>query len=625
MTKYQIRLYAIAALMLLPALWFWWRFERETQAQYTLYGDAMGYYLYLPATFIYHNLDNITQYPEGAVQHPAIKTVLHTMQQEGTRAPNGRIVNQYTYGIALMEAPFFLIAHGIQKIRGAPATGFEPLYAHLSLRLSSLLYTLLGLLLLYRLLRRHFTSTVSLLATGLTWLGTNLFYFSLAQTGMAHVPLFFLYAALLLTTVRLYERPVTGRFLVVGLLAGLITVIRPTDIICLLVPLGYGVYNKHTMLARCTFLRRHWKGVTLAALFFLLPALPQLAYWKFVTGSYLFYSYGSQGFNWLEPQIIKGLFYPTNGWLYYTPLMGIAFLGLLLYRKFRPWLLPILAILPLYIYIIYSWWCYNYINGLGSRPMIHLYPLLALPLAATVYYFARQKLVLRLLYGAVVLACVIISFQFTVQASLGLVNTAESSHAYNRAIFLKTKLDYPALLSRDLKIDGPPPGMQRQQVLQCLDFNSELPSEKYVPDSVHGGMMLYTGTDEYPAPAIRIKYSKDLFRQGGWLRGSGLFYATDTPAYYRHLMVLEVKRADSSLAWYSVEVENKIGLADNFCAHAGGKDLNIYHLELNRWGTVYFYVPLPEGLVAGDEIAFFLWNIGHRPMYLKNLCLELWR
>jgi hypothetical protein len=91
------------------------------------------------------------------------------------------IINQYTYGVALMEAPFFAVAHMYEL-----ANGYTGAYEWL-IKLSSLVYTLLRLMLVYATLRRFFDETPALAATMLLFVGTNLFWFTIQQTGMSPV------------------------------------------------------------------------------------------------------------------------------------------------------------------------------------------------------------------------------------------------------------------------------------------------------------------------------------------------------------------------------------------------------------------------------------------------------
>ncbi len=117
------------------------------------YGDSLGYYMYLPAAFIYHNLDHIDQLPKDKGIDDGIQWYASHIQDQLT--PNGRVLDQYTYGIALMELPFFLLAHAYEKAAGLPANGYSYTYNYL-IKVSAFLYALLGLMLLYKILRRYF-------------------------------------------------------------------------------------------------------------------------------------------------------------------------------------------------------------------------------------------------------------------------------------------------------------------------------------------------------------------------------------------------------------------------------------------------------------------------------------
>ena len=119
--------------------------------------------------------------------------------------------------------------------------------------------------------------------------------------------------------------------------------------------------------------------------------IPQLLYWKTVTGNYLFYSYADEGFFFLNPQILKGLFSYRNGWLIYSPVMFFALLGIpFLYRYAKDFFLPVMLFFLLNIYVIFSWWCWWY-TGFGNRAMIDSYAVLALPLAAFIKWNSQNK------------------------------------------------------------------------------------------------------------------------------------------------------------------------------------------------------------------------------------------
>ena len=78
---------------------------------YPFYGDSLGYYLYLPSTLIHHNLKNIESLPTDKGIDPSIFFYSSNIPNLNPKSPTGFYVNQYWYGVALMELPFFAVAH----------------------------------------------------------------------------------------------------------------------------------------------------------------------------------------------------------------------------------------------------------------------------------------------------------------------------------------------------------------------------------------------------------------------------------------------------------------------------------------------------------------------------------
>ena len=123
-----------------------------------------------------------------------------------------------------------------------------------------------------------------------------------------------------------------------------------------------------------------------------LVIFPQLVYWKYSTGSWVYYSYGEEGFYFNHPHIFDGFFSYRKGWFIYTPIMLFFVAGFFFMRKRIPELfLPLSIFLLLNIYVVFSWWCWWYGGSFGARPMIDSYGFLALPFAALVEKVIHQK------------------------------------------------------------------------------------------------------------------------------------------------------------------------------------------------------------------------------------------
>ncbi len=420
-------------------------------------GDPWGYYVYLPATFIHHDLDSLDRTTQARYDHyggqmnESVENPLGI--GEAHLVGEGRYVSKYTMGIAILTAPFFWLGHIWAFFDPHyQADGFSFPYA-LLMQLSTMFYAFLGLFYLGKILLHYVSEQVAcwvILAVGM---GTNLFFMTIYVSYMAHAYQFALFALLIWHTILWHERPTWSRALIIGLLCGFITLIRPVEFVCIFIPLLYGLRNREDWRARIRLMNdQRWKYLT-AILAFVLVGFLQMLYWKWQTGQWLFYSYTGEGFDFSKPRIWRGLFGFRNGWLIYTPIMVLAVSGMVFLRRHRDFLWPIVVILPLHLYITYSWWCWYYINGFGARPMIDLYALLAIPMAYFVDFLLRKgKRMILLPIGLLLIALNL--FQ-SFQISRGVLLTDDMTWSYYRQTFLKTKMDYYSLMTFDSGLMSP--------------------------------------------------------------------------------------------------------------------------------------------------------------------------
>ncbi|MBK8953982.1 MAG: hypothetical protein IPM34_00290 [Saprospiraceae bacterium] len=337
--------------------------------------DVVGFYAYLPATFIHHDykLGFVKERPEYAAEK---KFWPHT-------APNGGMVIKPTMGLSLLYLPFFFLAHLHSQIADLEADGFSILY-HKYIHLSALFYLIIGFYFLRQLLLKWFSEWAVVFSLVSIALGTNLFYYSTTEASMSHAYTFALSCLFLYAVVRWYETYQLRFVMQAGFILGMMILIRPVNILFGLFPLLYGIPALSALKERIHFFWMHKKQILLFIIFVFLPLIPQLLYWKSVTGQFVFYSYFDEHFFFLKPEIFKGLFSFRNGWLIYTPMMIFSIVGLYFVKsKHKELLFPIRFLFITYIYIVFSWWCWWYV-GFSNRAMIDVYAFLSIPLA--VYY-----------------------------------------------------------------------------------------------------------------------------------------------------------------------------------------------------------------------------------------------
>jgi len=366
LTTYTL-IFVFVFMLLTQNLWRFWDINKgETPFRW----DMDQYYSYLPATFIHHDL-----------------TFKYTNQYWLNAAPNGNTVEKMTCGMAFMYSPFFLLGHKIAINKHSPLTGYSEPYAT-CVHYGTLFYCLLGLVILSFVLRRFYSDSITAITIACIFFATNLFYYTMNEGEMAHSYTFFLVSIFALLTCKWHETQKSIYFLWLGLTLGLLSLIRPTDILVSIIFIGYGIKSLPEFTDKMKRIIFSYKNIPLFLLGFFVFWLPQMIYWKTRTDSFLFFSYGKEGFFWSDPQIINFLFSYRKGWFIYTPIMVFAMLGLFFVLKIKnnPFKLPIIICLVLAIYTLSCWWCWWFGGGFGMRSMIEFYALLAIPLAAFFQY-----------------------------------------------------------------------------------------------------------------------------------------------------------------------------------------------------------------------------------------------
>ncbi|HSH20231.1 MAG TPA: hypothetical protein VLA03_07245 [Draconibacterium sp.] len=360
------------AIVLLLIICAWYGKNLDTWGKNKIIqNDVISYYAYLPATFIFNDLT--FEFTKSLPEDFEGKIWLQT-------APNGKPILRMTMGMAILWIPFFLIAHAAAHILDVSTLGYSWPYS-LSIFLATLFYLFLGLFFLRKILLRYFSDVTTTVSLILVILATNLMFYVIAEPGMTHAYNFGLINTFIFFTLKWVKKPSVKYSIFLGLLAGIIVLIRPVNILVLLFPALIGITSFSDFKDR---IQNNWKVILLAGIAAFLVLVPQFIYWKVQTGHFLFNSYMDQGkFYFLKPQIINGLFSYRKGWLIYTPVMIFALLGLIWMRKGTANLfLPILVFITINIYVVYSWWCWWYGGCYGSRPMIDMYGIMAIPLAA---------------------------------------------------------------------------------------------------------------------------------------------------------------------------------------------------------------------------------------------------
>ncbi|RLD40007.1 MAG: hypothetical protein DRI83_00045 [Bacteroidetes bacterium] len=346
--------------------------------------DVNHYYAYLPMVFIYNDIDMdfISQGGERMTKHywPIVTA-------KGKRAV------MVSMGLAYLYSPFFLAGHGIAQLTPYAGDEFSPPYK-IALILSCLFYFTIGLIFLRKVLRRYYSELVTGISLLLIVFGTNLFHYLTEEPTMTHAYNFALISVFIFLITKWLQRPGIKYALLIGVMAGLIALIRPSNIIVVLLLVFWGVSSARELGSRISFYFRNFHLVGIMIIGFILVWLPQIIYWHHVSGSLFLYTYGSsgQGFFFDNPQVYHLLFSYRKGWFVYTPLMFVALFGFyFLYKNNKGLFWPIIIYLAINTYILASWWSWWNGGSFGLRSFIDMYGLMAFPLAALLTFFLKQR------------------------------------------------------------------------------------------------------------------------------------------------------------------------------------------------------------------------------------------
>mgnify|MGYP002622963995 FL=1 len=340
--------------------------------------DPAGYYCYLPSVFIYHNLNSGYLFWKHEFARNYYKEYGYQPERWFLyHGKNGRWVIKFSCGVALCELPFFLTACLCSKICGFPIDGYS-FFFKLFFIICNLTFSFLGLYALYKLLKSYFKEQIAIITIIITALCTNYYYYSCIVIGMSHIFNFFFATVLLHNWLSFLKEQTIKKFCISSFCMGMIVLIRPTDCV-------YGIFL-FMLLALdkklpifITFLKSCRIKVLYFVACFFSPLLVQMIFWKFAAGTFVFYSYANEGFDFLHPHILDGLLSIKKGWLIYTPIMIFALAGLKLCRK--NYSIALLIALAIHCWIVFSWWSWWYGGSFGCRVMILFYPALAIPMA----------------------------------------------------------------------------------------------------------------------------------------------------------------------------------------------------------------------------------------------------
>lgn len=558
-------------------------------------GDVRGYYAYLPATFIHHDLK---------FENPEVYKTQNESQAWYSEDKNGHRFIKYTYGMSVLYSPFFFAAHLYAKLSDNIADGYSEPY-RFSLTISAIVFFCLGLIFLSKFLRLFFEDHVVATTLLLIYGTTNLLNYSTFEMTYSHGYSFALLSLFLFSTAQwLNDQKLKWAFWI-GVSFGFLVLIRPVDLIFGLFPLLFKVGSTQDLKQRFRLLIENHKHLILVVILFSMIMLPQVLYAYYSTGKWLFYSYSGESFFFLKPHLIDSLFNYRNGWLIYSPFMMFSLIGILITISLKRKLgVSVLIIFILYHYVISSWWCWWYV-GFGNRAFINLYPILAIALAFLIQLINKRSFITKFAFRALLLGAVFLNVFQTAQFKNGIIHWGAMTKDAYWSVFLKTKPSQ--LLGTYLNMPDADEALNGRNVVQLQKIKT-----------VDQYNWSFENLNDY-SPDERGKIINDGKAKQG--KKQFLINEEDEFSLGRNINVKNASAVYCSI-WAKGETDNlMLTMTDNPFQECYFSASEVVHKQ-GEWKKLHLYADMSCNK-SNDSLFFYLWNTGRQELLVDDLRIEV--
>jgi len=576
--------------------------------------DVFGYYLYLPATFIYHDLrlEDLSW----------VKTLVDKYQSTGTLYQLYQVQDSFWVikegiGLAILNAPAFFISHLYCLLTGLPADGFSLPYQY-GFAISGLAYALIGVCMLRKILMEYFDDTLTSILLILVVTGTNYFQMTAFEGFLTHNYLFTLYTFIIWNSLKWHREQKSRQAIVLGLSMGLAVAVRPSEMVCILIPLLWGIYNKETLIRKWQLIKKHWPHLLILVVAVFLGGLPQMAYWKYVTGHWIYYTYQNpgEGLDLWAPYTLQFLFSFRKGWLIYTPLVVFAIAGhYALLRKNRELFVSFVLYFVINLWIISSWTAWWYGGGSYSqRAMLPSYVLLSIPLGYFLEWVRSSGKPMKIAFSFILLLIVMLNIFQTWQWATGIIDRTRMTKEYYLAIFGKTTvtasdhklllIERPADASEILKSETE----YTRRTAAVFDFeNTQDDNFTFSSDTVSDGKHALRMDAKRPySPAFEMPFSGLTKKDHAWIRAS--------------LKVFPTSPLEKNMASLVITFLHK---GENYHYRATDISLDKFDMKPGTWNDMKMDYLTPEVRSKDDSVKVYFWLQGTKPVLIDNLTIEI--
>jgi hypothetical protein len=570
--------------------------------------DTYGYYLYLPAIIIHHDPFLKGDWPEKLNEKYSPTATFYQV----TEKKNDKRAIIYNIGYSICYLPAFLIGHTVAIIAGYDVDGMSPPY-QISLLVLALVYNILGIFFLRKLLLLYFQDSVATLSLIVIYFGTNLYMSAGLSLCMPHNLLFLTNCLYLIYVGKWFDKYQTKDALIAGLILGMNTITRPTELTLIVVPLLWGVTNFNLFPKQFTFFWEYRKQVMIFISCVVGCILLQFSYWFLATDSFQF-NFHAQRLYVLDPNMFKFLFSYKKGWLLYTPLMTIGLLShYYIYKRNKKIFWSFATYTFLIIYALSSWECWWYAASFGQRPMIESYPFFAISFGYFFIAIGQFKILQKTAIYAVLLFFIALNIFQTWQFSEGIIDPERMTKKYYWEVFGKTKtteenkkylsIDRGVYLKKEFDEDSMLYNKKEIYRNSYEDNSDTNIVSSFVSHS--GSKSIKLNLKNVFSPTFTKKYHDITSKEYLWVRASVWVYINDS---------IVTEKNNAALVVYM----DSRGMTTQYSA----KELLPLNIKPKVWTQVHLDYLTPEIKHSDDALVINIWNIRGGEIFIDDLKIE---
>lgn len=556
--------------------------------------DIKGYYGYLPALFINDDigLNEIDPYKIDG-----------DLKIWFSKDENGQRYIKFPAGMAILYSPFFTIAHATAGGPETPANGYSEPY-RFWLVMGALFYVFLGIIFFSKLMLRHFNDRTSATTLLVMFLATNLYYYSAIDGLYTHGHTFFLFSAFMYGCVRWLDTYKWKYVFLLGITGGLMVAVRHIDVLFLLFIILYNIRSLKDLKERFQLFWEHkWKVLVGGGLMVLMMT-PQFLYHWYLFGDLFHYAYNDERFFFTAPHLYDALFSYRNGWLVYTPILIFGILGFLVLQKRVPEVFAISLIgLPVYYYVLASWWCWWFV-GFGNRAYVNMYPLLAFSFAAFVGFLYEKYRIAWNVFNVFIIGAIVLNAFQSEQFNLGILHWDSETKEHYWHVFGHSKRTQ----TQDIYLEKPnnPAAKRDMDSVYVIQFKTLSRQE------------FNFNNDFEKHPNFRGEISPRHGFHSKW----GLFVPVKQE--FAAQIPFKVHENTSHLrvsAWFKGDDDYRITVDAAGQEYPFNMISNEVVEERGAWKKVQLMTPLPKE-AKFEQLLFYVWNQKEKPYAMDNLRID---